>query len=78
MTMVHLAPFVPDKDRAWDGRAAGHLLRRAGFGASRSEIEHAVKQGLDATVEQLFDDGKAQEGGFQDTFQRILGVRALR
>jgi uncharacterized protein (DUF1800 family) len=71
MATVHLAPFVPDKDGAWDGRAAGHLLRRAGFGASRPEIDHAVKQGPEAAVEHLFDDGKAQESEFQETFQRI-------
>ena len=28
-----------------------HLLRRAGFGASRAEIEAKAAQGYDATVE---------------------------
>src|SRR5688572_31892848 len=30
-----------------------HLLRRAGFGASREEIEAKAAQGYDATVEEL-------------------------
>ena len=30
-----------------------HLLRRAGFGASRSEIEDKAAEGYEATVEDL-------------------------
>ena len=30
-----------------------HLLRRAGFGASRDEIEAKVAQGYDTTVQEL-------------------------
>ena len=32
-----------------------HLMRRAGFGASRDELEHCVEQGYEATVEELLD-----------------------
>jgi hypothetical protein len=32
-----------------------HLLRRAGFGASRAEIEAKAAQGYDATVEELLN-----------------------
>ena len=32
-----------------------HLLRRAGFGASRAEIEAQAAQGYDATVEALLN-----------------------
>ena len=37
----------------WDYAAAAHLLRRAGFGAQRKEIERAVKRGQAASVETL-------------------------
>ena len=37
----------------WDYAAAAHLLRRAGFGASRKEIEKAVRRGQAATVNRL-------------------------
>ena len=30
-----------------------HLMRRAGFGASRAELEARVAQGYEATVEEL-------------------------
>ncbi len=33
----------------------GHLLRRAGFGASRAEIEAKAAQGYDAVVEELLN-----------------------
>ena len=32
-----------------------HLMRRAGFGATRAELEAKVEQGYDATVEELLD-----------------------
>ena len=34
-----------------------HLLRRAGFGASRDEIERRAAQGYDNVVEELLDHG---------------------
>lgn len=37
----------------WNFENAAHLLRRAGFGASRARIVEAVEAGLDATVESL-------------------------
>ena len=36
-----------------------HLLRRAGFGASRDEIEARVVQGYDSVVEELLNPGRA-------------------
>ena len=32
-----------------------HLLRRAGFGASRAEVESRSAQGYEATVEELLN-----------------------
>ena len=32
-----------------------HLMRRAGFGASRDELERCVEQGYEATIEELLD-----------------------
>lgn len=36
-----------------DAQLIGHLMRRAGFGASRGELDALVAQGYDATVEKL-------------------------
>ena len=32
-----------------------HLMRRAGFGAAREELEQRVAKGYDATVEELLN-----------------------
>jgi uncharacterized protein (DUF1800 family) len=74
MRREQFAPFVPSQDGPWDAQAAAHLLRRSGFGASKGEIEAAVAKGLEATVEDLFDDAAAQEAQFAETFERINGT----
>ena len=38
-----------------DTRLISHLMRRAGFGATRDEIEAYAARGYDATVEELLD-----------------------
>ncbi len=38
------ATFQPNPSTSWDLRAAAHLLRRAGFAASRTELEYAVTE----------------------------------
>ena len=40
-----------------------HLMRRAGFGANRAELERCVAQGYEATVEELIDPPTNREGG---------------
>ncbi|MEM7305696.1 MAG: DUF1800 domain-containing protein [Planctomycetota bacterium] len=37
----------------WNRGAAAHLLRRAGFGASREEVERALEAGLEATIDDV-------------------------
>jgi uncharacterized protein (DUF1800 family) len=70
MALTYLAP---EREAPWDTRAAAHLLRRAGFGASRAEIDRAIEQGLEGAVKDLFDDGPEQETQFQETFRRLSG-----
>ena len=36
-----------------------HLMRRAGFGATRSELEEYAAKGYDATVDELLDPADA-------------------
>jgi uncharacterized protein (DUF1800 family) len=50
-----LEAFRPGIDGAWDRAAAAHLLRRAGFGGTRAEIERAAAEGLDATLARLLE-----------------------
>src|SRR5437879_260302 len=37
------APFEPTADRPWSRRLAGHLYRRAGFGATSDELNVSAK-----------------------------------
>ena len=49
------SPWEASADRPWDIRTAGHLMRRAGFGASPSELATLVRLGPTAAVASLFD-----------------------
>ena len=40
-----------------------HLMRRAGFGASREDLERCVAQGYEATVDELLDPPEDRPGG---------------
>ncbi len=52
-------PFTASPDRPWSNRLAAHLLRRAGFGGSISEIEAAQKAGLQPTIDRLINASSA-------------------
>lgn len=49
------SPYQPSAETPWDLRAAAHLFRRAGFGASHSELEHAVSMSPVEALEMLTD-----------------------
>ena len=48
-----LAPFAPSEVDLFDARKAAHLLRRAGFGSPFEEIERAMVNGVEKTVDRL-------------------------
>ena len=52
-------PFQSSQARPWSNVLAAHLLRRAGFGGTITEIEAAQKAGLDATLDKLFSTESA-------------------
>jgi uncharacterized protein (DUF1800 family) len=54
--------WEPDDKQPWDLKWAGHLYRRAGFGASLTELREAKKRGFKATLDLLCNgDPKAAE-----------------
>jgi uncharacterized protein (DUF1800 family) len=53
-------PWTPGRTDPWNRKWAGHLFRRAAFGASWPEIENAVTVGVEATVDQLLKGGEGQ------------------
>ncbi len=55
-------PYEPDARRPWDLRGAGHLFRRAGFGATWNELQQALADGPQRAVDRLLrptDDAAA-------------------
>src|SRR5271165_873672 len=47
------APYVPDAQRPWNMRWAGHLLRRAAFGATWDELQRTVAAGPQRAINGL-------------------------
>lgn len=73
MAALHFAPWAPAAGESFDRARAAHLLRRAGFGASSEEIQQAVDQGLEATVEGLFADASEEDAEFARVFDSLAG-----
>lgn len=46
-------PYRPTGENPWDIRKAGHLYRRAAFGATWEELQAAVADGPDAAIDKL-------------------------
>lgn len=55
-------PYRPSAEAPWDIKRAGHLYRRAAFGATITELEAAVEMGPDRAVDQLLR-GRADDEG---------------
>ena len=51
------APYQPDDRRPWDIRRAGHLYRRAAFGADWGQLQQALSDGPQRAVEKLLRPG---------------------
>ena len=57
-------PYRPSADAPWDLKRAGHLYRRAPFGASWDELQSAVRDGPERTITALLQgraDAQADE-----------------
>jgi hypothetical protein len=48
-------PFCASSDQPWDVHAAGHLLRRAGFGPTEQRLDQILKQSPQGAVASLID-----------------------
>ena len=63
-------PFQPSAKTPWDLRAAAHLFRRAGFGASRQELNEAVnKQPADVVADLV---GAVEPESFQSQMKSLV------
>ncbi len=55
------SPWTATPSQKWDWRLAQHLYRRAGFGATREQIQRSVAQGCQATLDELFSQQGCSE-----------------
>jgi uncharacterized protein (DUF1800 family) len=71
------AAYQPAVEAPWNLRRVVHLHRRAGFGASRSEIDRDLAEGPDASISRLLS-GMSPHPGAPDPeeFERISTVLA--
>jgi len=53
--------YRPTDQSPWDLKKVGHLYRRASFGATWAELETALKEGPDKTIDRLFQAGPGQK-----------------
>jgi uncharacterized protein (DUF1800 family) len=53
--------YQPSPENPWDLRKAGHLYRRASFGATWFELQAALASGPDRAIEDLLKGGPGQE-----------------
>jgi uncharacterized protein (DUF1800 family) len=63
-------PFEPSATQPFDRRAAAHLYRRAGFSATFSELDEAVKLGPQGAVARLLA-GEANHEPFAENMQKF-------
>lgn len=63
------APYEPDRRRPWTLALAGHLFRRAGFGANWQQLQRALSDGPQRAVDRLLrpeDDPAAFDHAYDD------------
>jgi len=61
------AAYEPDPDRPWNLAQAGHLYRRAAFGASWEQLQQALSDGPQRTVDKLLR-ASAEAAQFNRTY----------
>jgi hypothetical protein len=70
-------PWAPTAADPWNGKWAGHLYRRAAFGATPAELRAAVARGLPATLD-LLVKGEPRAGEWHDDLMQTGAVVAGR
>jgi uncharacterized protein (DUF1800 family) len=67
--------YRPSEKAPWDARRVGHLYRRAAFGAADGDLERALKDGPEKTIEKLLQGGPKQEE-YDQVSQQMAGTIA--
>ena len=61
------AAYAPDAERPWGLRLAGHLFRRAAFGTDWGQLQQALTDGPERTIDKLLTP-EADLGAFNRTY----------
>jgi uncharacterized protein (DUF1800 family) len=68
-------PYQPSEANPWDLKKAGHLYRRAAFGASWPDLEAALKDGPEQTIDRLLQGGPGQDEFDKQTAQLAVSIK---
>ncbi|HEY2787761.1 MAG TPA: DUF1800 family protein, partial [Fimbriiglobus sp.] len=76
--MIHnpWSPYRPTADNPWDRKKVGHLYRRAGFGATRAELDRGLAAGPDETIS-LILKGEPADPDFERTSEFMSSERSM-
>ena len=69
--------YEPSDQEPWDARRAGHLLRRAGFGASPDTLRQSIEAGPGKSLDGLFNFN-ADDDPFNHLLDQGAGLVSLR
>jgi uncharacterized protein (DUF1800 family) len=67
--------YRPSAESPWDLRKAGHLYRRATFGATMTELEEALRAGPERTIDRLLAATPDTDSFNQETAERLPSIR---
>ncbi len=67
-------PWKPTEEDSWDIKKAAHLLRRAGFGGSMTEIKIAYQNGLEWALRDLIHCERVENPMEKVLCKRLLGI----
>jgi uncharacterized protein (DUF1800 family) len=73
-------PYIPTAAEPWNVRRAGHLLRRAGFGAGYQRLTDTLAQSPDKAIAQLLDYDPAVDplNDLVDQLQGYLSFKEIK
>ncbi len=69
-------PYTPSAENPWDRKKVGHLYRRAGFGATESELDAGVKDGHAKALDRVLV-GEAETEDFTRTSAFMASERSM-
>ena len=69
-------PYTPSAENPWDRKKVGHLYRRAGFGATASELDAGVKDGHAKTLDRILS-GAPESEDFARTSEFMASERSM-